>query len=102
MTISAVDRAADSDRLERNLALYRDLTVALGARLTLLKTGTDDGKGIAGDVRDHQKQLQTVLDIEARLGKRTNATDGGAGVMLDLDAARAEVVARLAVWAASR
>jgi len=102
MTNSA-DAAADGDRLERTLVLYRDLTVALRDRLTLLQAGTaDDGKVIAEAVRDHRKALQTVLEIEAGLGKRTKATDGGAGIALDLDAARAEVVERLAVWAASR
>ena len=39
MEISA-DAAADSDQLERNLALYRDLTVALRDRITLLQAGT--------------------------------------------------------------
>ena len=102
MTISA-DGAADGDRLERTLALYRDLTVALRDRLTLLETGADwNEKETADDVRRHRNALQTVLDIEASLGKRTKATDGGAGLALDLDAARAEVVERLAVWAARR
>jgi len=101
MTISA--DAADSDRLERNLALYRDLTVALRDRITLMEARTDDDlKEIADDVRGHRKALLTVLDIEAGLAQRTKANDGGAGAELDLDAARAEVVARLAVWAAER
>ena len=102
MTNSA-DAAADGDRLDRTLALYRDLTVALRDRITFLEAGTeDDGKGAAEKCREHRKALQTVLDIEAGLGKRTKATDGGAGIALDLDAARAEIVERLAVWAAAR
>ena len=101
MTISA--DAADSDRLERTLALYRDLTVALRDRITLLEAGTEGGvEGVAGEVREHRKALATVLEHEASLGRRTKATDGEAGIALDLDAARAEVVARLAVWAAAR
>ena len=39
MTNSA-DAAADGDRLDRTLELYRDLTVALRDRLTLLEAGT--------------------------------------------------------------
>jgi hypothetical protein len=102
MTSSAIDRVADSDRLTRTLDLYRDLTVALRDRITLLRTGTGentDGKALAGIVRDHQRALQTVLDIEASLGKRSKASAGG--MELDLPAARAEIVARLAVWAAA-
>jgi hypothetical protein len=102
MTISA-DAAADSDRLERTLALYRDLTVALRDRITLLEAGTEgDGEGIADTIREYRAALLTVLEHEASLGRRTEATDGGAGVALDLDAARAEIVERLAVWAAAR
>jgi hypothetical protein len=101
MTISA--DAADSDRLERNLALYRDLTVALRDRIMFLEAGhCNDGKGVADLAEAHRKALQRVLDIEAGLGKRIKANDGGAGGELDLDGARAEVVARLAVWAAER
>jgi hypothetical protein len=102
MTISA-DAAADSDRLERTLALYRDLTVALRDRITLLEAGTGDGaERVADEVRAHKKVLLAVIEHEASLGRRTKAADGGAGLALDLDAARAEVVARLAVWAAAR
>ena len=101
MNISAVDRADDeADRLERTLELYRDLTVALSDRIALLKAGTaDDGKGLGGDVKELQRALNTILEIEAGLGKRRKAWGG---VELDLDAARTEVAARLAVWAAER
>jgi hypothetical protein len=103
MTSSAVDRAADSDRLERTLELYRDLTVALRDRITLLKSGAQaDCKDATGAVRDHHKALQTVLEIEASLGKRSKPWAEGAGLELDLVAARAEIAARLAVWADSR
>jgi hypothetical protein len=101
MTSSAVDRA-DSDRLGRTLDLYRDLTVALRDRITLVKAGTgEDVKDALDAVRDHRKVLQTVLEIEASLGIRSRAWAGGTGE-LDLDAARAEIVARLAGWAAAR
>ena len=42
-------------------------------------------------------QLQTIIEIEASLGIRSRASDG-AGGELDLGAARAEILARLAVW----
>jgi hypothetical protein len=103
MTSSAVDRAADSDRLARTLELYRDLTVALRDRITLLRTGAEtDCKDATMMVRDHHKALQTVLEIEASLGKRSKAGGEGAGAELDLDAARTEIAARLAVWTDSR
>ena len=96
MTISANDRAGDSDRLERTLELYRDLTVALRERITLLKAGTADAcKELGDDVKRHERALQSVLESEGRLGKRSKAW---AGVELDLDAARAEIAARVAVW----
>jgi hypothetical protein len=103
MTSSAVDLAAQSDRLARTLDLYRDLTVALRDRITLLKAGTgrDDACKAAEDaVREHRRVLTTVLEIEAKLGIRSKewAVAGGTGE-LDLDAARAEIVARLAVRA---
>ncbi len=103
MAISADDRAADGDRLGRTLALYRDLTVALMDRVTLLKAGTGgdaDCKDVAKAVDDHRRALQTVLQIEASLGIRSRAFDGASGE-LDLGAARAEILARLAVWLAA-
>jgi hypothetical protein len=100
MTISANSRANDSDRLERTLELYRDLTVALRDRLTLLKAGAgDSGKDVGVSVKEHQRSLQTVLELEANLGKRRNAWEDGAALELDLAAARAEIAARLARWA---
>jgi hypothetical protein len=100
LTISAVDRANDSDRLERALELYRDLTVALRDRITLLKAGTEGEKvrkELGGDVKQLEGVIGTVIGIEERLGKRRNAWGG---VELDLDAARAEIAQRLAVRAA--
>jgi hypothetical protein len=100
MTISARDQAADSDRLDRSLELYRDLSVALGGRIAQLKAGTGEDANCeqaADALKAHQRILQTVLDAEASLVKRSKAGAGGASVELDLDAARAEIVARLAV-----
>ena len=102
MTISAFERADDSDRLERTLELYRDLTLALRERITLLEAGTDDPRcaQTADAVKAHRRALQTVLEIEAGLGKRHRAWGGGAE--LDLAAARAEVAQRLAVRGTER
>ena len=100
MAISADDRAANQDRLDQTLALYRDLTVALRDRVTLLEAGTGDKSdcdAAAKAVTDHHRALQTILQIEASLGIRSRASDG-AGGELDLGAARAEILARLAVW----
>jgi hypothetical protein len=98
MTISAFDRADDSDLLDRTLEVYRDLTVALRDRITLLKAGIGGKcKDLGDDVKEHAKLLRTVLDIEARLGKRYLRAGG---VELDLEAARGEIAARVAVWLA--
>lgn len=104
MTSSAGEWAGDGDWLSRALELYRDLSVALRDRITALKAeiGEDaDCKKTMEAVRHHQKHLQTVLDHEAKIGRRSREWAGGSGV-LDLDAARAEIVARLSVWAAAR
>jgi hypothetical protein len=103
MTISASDAAADSDRLDRSLELYRDLSVALRGRIAQLKAGTSDadGKGAEEALKSYNRALQTVLDAEAGLVKRSRAWGGGAGGELDLDAARAEILARLAVRVAA-
>ena len=105
MTISASDAAADSDRLDRSLELYRDLSVALRGQIAQLKAGTGGdagGKGAEEALRSYHRALQTVLEAEAGLVKRSRAGAGGAGGELDLDAARAEILARLAVWVAAR
>jgi hypothetical protein len=86
--------------LERNLELYRDLSVALQGRITILKTaaGEDPGcKETLAAVKDHQRALQSVLDLEANLVKRSGRWSGG-GPELDLAGARDEILARLALW----
>lgn len=75
MTISAIEPGrADEDRLERNLELYRDLSVALRDQITRIKQGGGDAacKDAVEAVKNHQKALQTVLDLEASLVKNTN------------------------------
>ncbi len=72
----------------------------------MLKTTADDAKtddaskAAVEAAKASQRQLQTVLELEASLVKRSR-TDGG-GPALDLDAARAEILARLAVWDGGR
>lgn len=103
MTSSASEWAGDSDWLERALELYRDLSVALRDRIAALKTeiGTDaDCEDAMRSLRAHRAHLQTVLDHEAKIGRRSREWAGGASA-LDFDAARAEIVARLSVWAAA-
>jgi hypothetical protein len=95
MTISAENRAESSDALERAFGLYRDLSEALSGRIAQLKAGID-GKDGEKALKEHARSLNTVLDIEVDLGRRWKAWGGG--VELDLDAARAEVLARLAGW----
>jgi hypothetical protein len=103
MTISAANPVMPSDLLERSLELYRDLALGLRARISrLTSTGSDadvDCKGGQEAIKAHQKALQTVLDIEASLGKSVQSRGAGTSTELDLDAARAEVLARLSLWA---
>jgi hypothetical protein len=104
MTISANGRAAASDLLERSLELYRDLSVALGERIAKFKLGgageDDDCRTQVDAVKDYHRALQTVLDLEASLGKRRKAWVDGTCVELDLAAARDEIRKRLAGWLA--
>ena len=103
MTISANRRAAPSEALEQSLELYRDLSMALAEKIAELKAGDVNADGCnesSETVKSHRKALQTVLEFEASLVKRSNAWIEGTSLELDLIAARAEIVARLAVWVA--
>jgi hypothetical protein len=104
MTISAKAVAPSSIALDAAHELYRDLTLALRGQIARLREDAgasgDTLKGQTELITLHQKSLLSVLELEARLGKRTQA--GGGGVELDLDAARAEIRARLAQWLADR
>lgn len=100
MKISATEADASLDLIERARALYRDLSIGLQERIADLTTAHDrdpDCKGHAEAVKAHHRALQIVLDLEASLEKR-NRQWNGASVELDLDSARAEVLARVAVW----
>lgn len=105
MTISALEEFHSGDLLARNYELYRDLSVALLERIACLKGGAGGDAGCKETVvalKDHHKALQTVLDLEASLVKRSRCWTDGGGRELDLAAARAEILARLAVWADGR
>ncbi|WP_233713078.1 hypothetical protein [Amaricoccus solimangrovi] len=97
MTISADESAAPGDLLGRARVLYRDLTVALHGRIAH-GAGWEPGGGWRDEalIRAHGTALRAVLDIEAGLDERSRRD--GAGGELDLDAARAEILARLALW----
>jgi hypothetical protein len=98
MTFSASEPAADSDLLARSLMLYRDLSGVLIGQIEQLKAGT--GGEETGKALDAFRQIAlTAIQAEARLDKR-NRAGGEAGVELDLDAARAEVLERLGSGAA--
>jgi hypothetical protein len=103
MTISADDGTEDADRLSRSLELYRDLTVALRDRIKAIRDDLavdPDSRAAAGAVALHSKTLQTVIDIEDRLDRQRRDKAEGEGAELDLGAAREEILARLARWAA--
>lgn len=105
MTISADFGSVASDVLARSLEHYRVLSLALRERITRLEAASplgDDCKAHVAAAKDHHSALQTVLELEASLVKRRRYwTDWGGGD-LDLAAARAEILERLAVWAAER
>ncbi len=103
MTTPAKAVVRENDFLERTMDLYRDLSLALRKAIVDLQAEAATGEASRGHqdlIRSHQKCLQTVLDCEASLGKRIGTGGGGGGY--DLDAARAEIRARLAQWSAGR
>lgn len=105
MTISAAEELHSGDVLARNFEMYRDLSLALKERIARIKEGVDDDpkcKATLDLLKDQSKALQTVLDLEASLVKRSKAWGGGGagGGELDLLAARTEIAQRLAAWGA--
>jgi hypothetical protein len=103
MTISAKAEGLDGDTLARALDLYRDLSLALKRTVDDLAQTTGhshDPRGHGDLIRRHERSLRSVLEFGASVEQRWNARGGGAE--LDLDAARAEIRARLARFAADR
>ena len=101
MTISA-EGSTDGDML-RSIALYRDHILTLQGRVTglLALPATDADREAAAALTTQIRALQSVIELEVSLDKQTRALAGGAAVELDLVAARAEILARLAVWLAA-
>ena len=92
--------AVTRSTLERARCLFADLSEALEAEIGRLRSLEDHSRpsGRAREVtdlvRENQKILGTVLDIEARLDARTGPAP--AHDMIDLEEARAEIARRLA------
>lgn len=95
MTLSASPEDADGERLARNLELYRDLSLVLQAQVAAMRAGAATAEDAVDAAKSHRKALQTVLELEASLVTRSRNRTGGEP-MLDLDAARAEILGRLA------
>jgi hypothetical protein len=99
MTIPATEEFGEGDRLARNFELYRDLSLALTESIARVRAGGDAAcTDVADAVKAHHRALQSVLDIEASLVKKSRTWTAGGGGELDLVAARAEILARLAAW----
>lgn len=78
---------------QMQLAALRDV---LGRHVARLSANADFEKTeLRNDLAAFQKALQSTIDIETYLVKRTGDFNGTFGVGLDLAAARADVFARL-------
>lgn len=89
--------AGSGDKLERAREVYAWVFKALQASLIKLEDGDDtvaDSKTRDTLFRQHIKQLQTVFEIEGSLDEHSKKTGAG---RIDLDAARAEILKRLAL-----
>ncbi|MEE9455229.1 MAG: hypothetical protein V3V13_12735 [Paracoccaceae bacterium] len=81
---------------------------ALRAAVKRLNAGientNEDGKALTTPISAFNKSIQSVIDIEANLAKRSyEQRSGGEGACpLDLEAARREVIERLVKLAQSR
>ncbi len=103
MKISAAEELRANDMFDRNFEMYRDLSLALRDRITLLKVkvGEDPAcRDTLEAIKAHNKALQTVLELEVGLARQSRIRGAGeGGGELDLAAARAEIAQRLAAWA---
>ena len=92
------NREADVRLLKSARANYESLRVALEATVERLQTEESAAaKEVNASVAEFRKALQTVINIEADLAKRSyEERSGGEGACpLDLEAARREVIGRL-------
>ena len=97
---STDEAAAELSALARARKLFTDLSRSLDGEVdrlqAVLEIETDKGKTevLAGTIRQNQKALQTVLDMEVKLMRGTDKQRPGEGV-IDLAEARAEIARRL-------
>lgn len=96
------NREANLKLLRAAKRQFEDVRGAMRATVKRLKAGSDDTVPTAQIMAFH-KALQTVIDIETNLAKRSQDISGGDGACaLDLDDARREIVERLTKIAESR
>lgn len=85
---------------------YRTLADALQDAITRLKEDRENAEGAKireAVVRSHAKQLQTIIELEVDLAKRSETVcPTHVGNKLDLDTAREEISRRLAKLAEQR
>jgi hypothetical protein len=90
----------DLSILARARKLFADLSRSLDGEIDRLQaaldTEHDDGRAevLTGLIRQNQKALQTVLDMEAKQMREADKQRPGEGV-IDLVQARAEIACRL-------
>ncbi len=98
---SADQAAVNLSILARARKLFAGLSRSLDGEIdrlqAALETETDEGrvKALTELIRQNQKALQTVLDMEAKLMREADKQRPGEGV-IDLAHARAEITRRLA------
>ncbi len=98
---SADQAAANLSILVRARKLFAGLSRSLDGEIdrlqAALETETDESrvKALNELIRQNQKALQTVLDLEAKLMREADKQRPGEGV-IDLAQARAEIARRLA------
>ena len=97
---STDEAAEDLSALTRARKLFTGLSRSLDGEIdrmqAALETEADPGqaKAMAETIRQNQKALQTVLDMEVKLRREADRQRPGEGV-IDLAQARAEIARRL-------
>lgn len=99
------DRESNVRLLKSARARYESVRVALEATVKRLQSDEIPSvKDVNSSIKDFGNSLQSVISIEANLAKRSDEKrSGGEGVcLLDLEAARREVIERLVRLADTR
>ena len=97
---STEQAAVDLSALARARKLFTDLSCSLDGEIDRLQAASDTepdegrSKDLIERVRQNQKALQSVLDMEAKLMGEVDRQRPGEGV-IDLAQARAEIIRRL-------